>query len=100
MAATIHAPWRTTSTGFQVKVTVDVTADDDGCPLQVDVWLAHLPCDQDQNGSVGLSDAGQFGRQWREAVQEPLMLDHNGGGITIGDPGWRSTAYDFFLPLR
>ncbi len=45
------------------------------------------------DGLVHLQDAGRFGRQWNEDPREPLLVDHNGGGITIADPGWWAASF-------
>ena len=84
--------------GEQVKVTLSVTADDDGCPAEFTVWVGHLPGDINQDDTVGISDVGQYGIEFRKFPAPLIMVDHDGDGVlSASDPGSYGATFNGFL---
>jgi hypothetical protein len=63
--------------GQWLKLNLNVQGPNAATPKTLDIWVAHLPCDINQDTKVDIYDGTVFGLEWKGA-RRAALLDING----------------------
>lgn len=86
--------------GQWAKVTLTVRALATQAEGTITLWVAHFPNDLNQDATINIRDASEFGMRFRDAIPVLLLIDLNDdGGVNVRDAtefgqqwfaGWRN----------